>query len=51
MIEIKHKDTGEVLFTTKGDALKDEKLDGVKWSGANLVEMDLSHMELLRADL
>ncbi len=51
MIEIKHKDTGEVLLRLMGKSLAGRNLCRATLVGANLDNMDMSDVDFSRADL
>ena len=51
MIEICHKQTGDVLRTVQADSLSGQFFEGAKLAGANLSKRDLSNTDLQRADL
>lgn len=51
MIEIKHKDTGEVLHTVQGDTLLGVNLSGADLRCADLIGADLSNAYLYGAYL
>lgn len=51
MIEIKHKDTGELLLLVEADTLAGQFLEGAKLAGADLAHQDLRKADLQRADL
>ena len=51
MIEIKHKETGEVLHTVGSDTLRGADLRGVDLRGADLLRANLYEADLYEADL
>ena len=51
MIEIRHKQSGDVLRTVQADSLVGQFFEGAKLAGANLSKRDLSNTDLQRADL
>src|SRR6185295_5089316 len=51
MIEICHKQTGDVLRSVKAESLVGQFFEGAKLAGANLSKRDLSGCDLQRADL
>ena len=51
MIEIKHKETGNVLQRVDADTLEGQVLSGKKMAGANLAGMNLNRCHFRNADL
>jgi uncharacterized protein YjbI with pentapeptide repeats len=50
MIEIRHKQSGEVLRSVEAGSLTGQYLEGAKLSGANLSKRDLSNADMQRKD-
>ena len=51
MIEIRHKDTGEVLRQVEAASLVGQYFEGAKLEGASFAGMDLTGVDFQRADL
>ena len=50
MIEIRHKDSGEVLHRVDADALEGQPLSALQLAGANLAGMNLTRVNFRNAD-
>ena len=50
MIEIRHKESGEILHRVDADTLEDAVLSGLRLAGADLSGLNLTHADFRNTD-